>query len=133
MSLVTVATFNNAFNMNVIKGRLETEGIPAFAQDEHTISTNPFYGGALGGIKLQVREEDLPEAQRILGEAGYLQPRYIPEPVVEKRRHPLVNFLLFFFLFVFMLTIIYMIDDPLGTWAQPQQHIVLPPLIPKGG
>ena len=131
MSLVTVATFNNAFNMHVIKGRLETEGIPAFAKDEHTVTTNPFYGGALGGIKLQVREEDAPDAQRILNEVGYVQPRYMPEPE-KKQWHPLIRFILFLVFFVLMLGLIFLIDDPVGTFIQPQPKIVLPSILPKG-
>ncbi len=131
MSLVTVATFSNAFNMHVIKGRLETEGIPAFAKDEHTVTANAFYAGALGGIKLQVREEDATDAQRILNELGYVMPRYVPPPE-KKKWHPLLRFLLFILLFVALLGLLYIIDDPLGTFSQPKPHIVLPPLVPGG-
>jgi hypothetical protein len=132
MSLVTIATFSNAFNMNVLKGRLETEGIPAFAKDEHTVTTNPFYGGALGGIKLQVMEQDVQEAQRILNETGYVQPRYIPEPV-KRQWHPLVRFLLFVVFFTALLGLLYLVDDPIGTFSQPRPQIVLPPILPKAG
>lgn len=132
MSLVTIATFSNAFNMNVMKGRLETEGIPAFAKDEHTVTTNPFYGGALGGIKLQVLEEDVTEAQRILNETGYVQPRYVPEPE-KKQWHPLLRFLVFMLLFTAILGLLFLIDDPVGTFSQPKPHIVFPPILPKAG
>ena len=116
MSLVTIATFYNAFNMNVIKGRLEHEGIPAFAKDEHTVSVNPLYGGALGGIKLQVREEDVADAQRILNEAGYVQPQWQPPAEPEKQRHPIVRFLLFIIYFVLMLGLIFLIQEPDKQW-----------------
>lgn len=127
MSLVTIATFSNAFNMNVLKGRLEAEGIPAFAKDEHTVTTNPLYGGALGGIKLQVREEDEDEARRILGEFGYVQPQWTPPAPVKKQKHPLVQFLIYLFWFALMLAVIYYVHDPLGTLTYPQQAPALPP------
>jgi hypothetical protein len=128
MSLVTIATFTNAFNMNVLKGRLETEGIPAFAKDEHTVTTNPFYDMALGGIKLQVREEDVAEAQRIMAESGYVQPP-APPPVAEKRQNPLLSFLKFIIFFAAVLGLIYLLHDPLAYLEPVRRPVQLP--LPK--
>lgn len=125
MSLVTVATFSNSFNMNVVKGRLEHDGIPSFAKDEHTVTVNPLYGGALGGIKLQVREEDFAEAKRILTEMGYIQPAYRePEPV--KQKPVLVRFLLFLLISVAALGVIYILHNPMSYVEPVKQQIVLP-------
>ncbi|WP_276134495.1 DUF2007 domain-containing protein [Polluticoccus soli] len=129
MSLVTIATFANAFNMNVVRGRLESEGIPAFPKDEHTVTTNPFYNGALGGIKLQVREEDVPEAQRILAESGYRQPQPQP-PVIEKRKNPFLSFLKFILFFAAALALIYLLHDPLAYLEPVRKPIELPLPIP---
>ena len=65
--LVTVATFNQPIEAHVVKGRLESEGIETFLADEHVISMNPFYSNAVGGVKVQVAEEDVEEALKILG------------------------------------------------------------------
>lgn len=131
MSLVTIATFSHAFNMHVMKGRLETEGIPAFAKDEHTISVNPLYGGALGGIKLQVREEDVPEAERILAEAGYVPPVFTTDTAPSQNRA--ILFLKFMLFFIAMLGVIYLLHEPLKYLEPAQREIVLPlPKLPKG-
>lgn len=111
MNFVTVATFANAFNANVVKGRLDSEGIPCFIKDEHTVAMNPFYSGALGGIKLQVREEDEADARRLLAELGYVQ-RFTPPPPEEKRTHPLIAFGKFIFWSALVLTFLYFRDNP---------------------
>lgn len=112
--------------MHVIKGRLETEGIPCFAKDEHTVTTNPFYSLALGGIKLQVREEDAPEALRIMAEMGYVFRPPVPEP--QKRSlHPLLRFIIFLLLFAGILALLFMLHDPTGTFKQtPVPALPLP-------
>ena len=71
MDFVTVARFSNSFDMHVIKGRLEADGIPCFVRDEHTITAQPFYDIALGGIKLQVQEKDVEAANEILKDVHY--------------------------------------------------------------
>jgi hypothetical protein len=126
MSLVTIATFTNAFNMHVIKGRLENEGIPAFAKDEHTVTVNPLYGGALGGIKLQVREEDVADALRILADAGYVQPQLFEQPETGKRNNPLLTFLKFLLFFVLLLGLVYLLHNPLSYLDPAPRPVILP-------
>jgi DNA-directed RNA polymerase subunit RPC12/RpoP len=64
--LITVLTVTYPHELIVIRGRLESEGIACFAQDELTVQVNPFYSNAIGGIKLQVRESDYSKAVEIL-------------------------------------------------------------------
>jgi DNA-directed RNA polymerase subunit RPC12/RpoP len=45
---------------------LELEGIQSYLKDENTITTNPLYNIALGGIKLQVLEQDYTKAKTYL-------------------------------------------------------------------
>ncbi len=71
--LVTIKTFTYPHEAGIIRSRLESEGIYCFLQDELTAQVHPFYSNAIGGVKLQVREEDLEKAIRILKESGYLQ------------------------------------------------------------
>jgi hypothetical protein len=66
--LVTIKTFTYAHELPIYQGWLEAEGIPCFTKDEYTIQINPFYSNALGGIKLQVKEEDVARAMEVLKE-----------------------------------------------------------------
>jgi hypothetical protein len=71
-TLVTVKTFSYPNEVGIIRGRLESEGIRCFVQDELTTQVNHFYSNAIGGIKLQVKESDVEQALEILKEGGYL-------------------------------------------------------------
>lgn len=64
--LVTIARFSFPYEAYIAKGQLESEGIPAFVADEHTINMNWFYSDALGGVRLQVQHEDVERAQAVL-------------------------------------------------------------------
>ena len=75
---ITVLTVTYPHELAIIRGRLESEGIECFAQDELTIQVNPFYSNAIGGIKLQVRESDFQKAVEILEEEGYIMKE--PQP-----------------------------------------------------
>jgi len=70
---ITVLTVTYPHELAIIRGRLESEGIECFAQDELTIQVNPLYSNAVGGIKLQVRESDCQRAVEILKEEGYVE------------------------------------------------------------
>ncbi len=63
---MTIATFNEATEAHILKGRLEAEGILCFLGDEHIIGAQPFYSAAVGGVKLRVTEQDVKEAKAIL-------------------------------------------------------------------
>ena len=75
--MVTVAVFTWAHEMAVVRARLEWEGIDCFAKDENIVAAHPLYSNLVGGIKLQVRAEDVERAREILIETGHL----VPEPV----------------------------------------------------
>ena len=65
---VTVATFTYPHELLFLRGRLEAEGIECFTADENTVATDPLVSNAIGGIKLQVREEALEKTMKILDE-----------------------------------------------------------------
>ena len=50
----------------ILAGILRSEGIPTEVFDEHTVSVDPFYAQALGGVKVAVRKSDFPLAKQIL-------------------------------------------------------------------
>jgi hypothetical protein len=63
-SIVILTSFYNVMTAHVARTRLEAAGIRCFLSNE----TRP-YGITLGGqVRLHVREEDVAEAQRILGD-----------------------------------------------------------------
>jgi hypothetical protein len=64
--LVTVAVFSTPEEAYICKNRLEAEGINAQLMDAETVGMAWFYGTALGGVKVQVRAEQMEEAQRVL-------------------------------------------------------------------
>ena len=63
---VTVLTVGLPQHMWVIRTRLESEGIECFAKDELTVQSDNLYSNAVGGVKLQVQEDDVPRAIEIL-------------------------------------------------------------------
>ncbi|WP_452232733.1 DUF2007 domain-containing protein [Lacinutrix sp. MEBiC02595] len=62
----TIAKYQYSTEAQIIKGRLESEGIPVFLSDNFTIETDPLVSNAIGGIKLKVYVEDALQAQHIL-------------------------------------------------------------------
>ena len=78
-TLVTIRTYNHPLQANLVKARLETEGINVFLADETTIYVNWFYSIAMGGVRLQVMNQDVHHARQIISEAVE-----IDEDLVEK-------------------------------------------------
>ena len=69
---VTVLTSSFAHEIAITQGRLETEGITCFVQDELIMQVASFFPTAIGGVKLQVIESDLNRAIDILKEMDSL-------------------------------------------------------------
>ncbi|WP_203256466.1 putative signal transducing protein [Hyunsoonleella ulvae] len=62
----TIARFQYSTEAQIIKGRLEAEGIQVFLSDNITIDTDPLVSNAIGGVKLKVLSTDALKAQHIL-------------------------------------------------------------------
>ena len=71
--IITIHHFNLASEAMIVRGRLESEGIPCMIQNELIAQVAPFYSNAFGGVKLQVNESDAEQAIEILKEAGYVE------------------------------------------------------------
>ena len=71
-TLVTIKTATYSHEVAVIASRLEADGIRCFVQDGLTTQIHPFMSSAIGGVKLQVRQEDVEEAIAMLKESGDL-------------------------------------------------------------
>lgn len=64
--MITIATFDTMPDAHIALGRLHAEGIAAHLADEHLVQTDWLYAIAVGGIKLQVAEEDVARATEVL-------------------------------------------------------------------
>lgn len=63
---VVLRTYDNYIPAHMMLQRLEEEHIRAYLQDEHTVTIYPIFSNAIGGIKLMVRQEQLPRAQDLV-------------------------------------------------------------------
>ena len=64
----TIATFDTIIDAHIAMGRLQAEGIACALMDEHLVQTDMLYSPALGGIKLQVAEQDADRARHTLAQ-----------------------------------------------------------------
>lgn len=70
-NFVCIASYNTAPEAHLMRGLLESAGIPAFLRNEHLVSINSFYCTAVGGVEVVVPEEYVEDALRFLhGEVG---------------------------------------------------------------
>lgn len=74
MGWVTIKTYNFGIDATMAQHLLENEGIETHLMDELSIQMNPLYSNALGGVKLQVWEEDVEHAIKVLQLENILQP-----------------------------------------------------------
>jgi hypothetical protein len=65
-----VASFPDATLAHLARQRLSSEGLEARLADEHTASIDPLLAGAIGGVKLLVRDEDVARVRAVLDAEG---------------------------------------------------------------
>ncbi len=68
---ITIKTFTSPTDAVVLRSRLEADGIECILLNELTAQVNPFYSNAIGGVQLQVKENDFTQAIEILKDLGY--------------------------------------------------------------
>ena len=66
MALTTIATFSKAEEAHLFRIRLEAVGIEAFVFDEHLVQMDWYLSNAVGGVRVQIAEEDMAEAREFL-------------------------------------------------------------------
>lgn len=64
--LVTIKTLSTPWEAQLARARLEAEGIHAVVADENFVRLYGALSDAVGGVKLQVREEDVARATELL-------------------------------------------------------------------
>lgn len=62
----TVASFSMAMDAYLLRSRLEGSGIAAFVRDEHMVTLDWLASNAVGGVKVDVADEDYEKAMEIL-------------------------------------------------------------------
>ena len=63
-----LGSFEYVSDVQIIKGKLESEGIPVFLRDENTLNSDPLISNAIGGVKLQVYAKDKKKAIAVYNE-----------------------------------------------------------------
>ncbi len=72
-SFVNIRAFTYPHEASLAGGLLDSEGIEYFLKDEMTVQVINIYSNAVGGVKLQVRQDDVDAAIEILLKAGYIK------------------------------------------------------------
>ena len=62
----TIATFSKPEEAHLFRMRLEAAGIPAFVQDEYIVQMDWLYSNAIGGVRVQIADEDVQAAREFL-------------------------------------------------------------------
>lgn len=63
-----LAAFEYSTEAQLIKSKLDSEGIQTMLMDEKTVDSDPLISQAIGGVKLLVHNEDLNKASEIYNE-----------------------------------------------------------------
>jgi predicted RNA-binding Zn-ribbon protein involved in translation (DUF1610 family) len=66
MNFIKLRTFDNYFLANITLTKLQDAGITCFLKDELTVTMDPILSGAIGGIKLVVKEDNVEDAKMLL-------------------------------------------------------------------
>ena len=66
--MITVATFSKPEEAHLLRMRLEAGGVTAFVQDEYMVQMDWLYSNAIGGVRIQIAEEDVEAAKEILND-----------------------------------------------------------------
>jgi DNA-directed RNA polymerase subunit RPC12/RpoP len=66
MDYVILNSYENYIEAHIAKGMLEEQGIPCWLKDENTVTINPIWTNAVGGIKIMVERKDAEQASNFL-------------------------------------------------------------------
>ncbi len=66
--LITIRTFMYPSEAFPFVSRLENENIQCLLDGENTVAVNPFLSNAIGGVKLQVAQDDAEKALKIVND-----------------------------------------------------------------
>ncbi|MEO8206490.1 MAG: DUF2007 domain-containing protein [Chthoniobacterales bacterium] len=64
--MITIARFNKPEEAHMLRLRLEAGGVPVYLQDENIVQMDWLYSNLIGGVRVQISEEDIEDAREIL-------------------------------------------------------------------
>ncbi|MDM9631317.1 DUF2007 domain-containing protein [Robiginitalea aurantiaca] len=64
-SYYTLGAFDYVADAELLKAKLESEGIHVFLKDANILQADPFIAAAIGGVKVMVYQEDREKAKEI--------------------------------------------------------------------
>ena len=64
--MITVASFSKPEEAHLLRMRLEAGGVPAYIQNENLVQVDWLYSNAIGGVRVQIADDDLEDARSIL-------------------------------------------------------------------
>ena len=73
-----IASFSKPEEAHLVRAHLEGSGIAAFVRDDHTVTADWALSNAIGGVKVEVAEEDYAEAIAVL--RAFVPPAPPPAP-----------------------------------------------------
>ena len=65
--IIIFESYYNPIEANIVKSKLDDNEVQCFLSDENSVTMNPLYNQALGGVKLHIFKRDLELARSILG------------------------------------------------------------------
>jgi transcription elongation factor Elf1 len=68
MNYIIVWSYDNYVPAQIAMGRLQEDGFDCWLKDENTVTMNPIWGNAVGGIKLMVAEDQAQKAYDLLNQ-----------------------------------------------------------------
>ena len=68
MNFVSIKSYTNYVEANIVLGRLQNEGINCCLMDENADTINPIWTNAISGIKLMVAEPDVAIASELINQ-----------------------------------------------------------------
>lgn len=84
--MITAISFNFPSKAYLANAYLNANGMETLLKDEMTVQTKNFNSMAVGGIKIQVKEEDYEQAYSLLIEGGYIveEAKRVNSPLVNR-------------------------------------------------
>ncbi len=64
--MIVVATFSKPEEAHLLRMRLAAGGVAAYIRDENTVQMDWLYSNALGGVRVEVAEEDVAATRELL-------------------------------------------------------------------
>ena len=84
----TIAAFTTIEEAYLLKSRLEGSGVAASVRDEFTVAAKPLYANAIGGVKVEVADDDYERALEVLGADA---PPAAPVPAESQSLRPVIT------------------------------------------